>query len=211
MVSMSIMGSETGRPLMRVSRVTASSPPLTSDTSVEVPPMSKPMASPIPTDAASHRVATAPPAGPLSTRSRSADLVLSGPAGGAVATRWLAASVGIGDAIGFDMGGTSTDISLVSGGELAVTRETRISGLPVSLPMIDIETIGAGGGSIAYLDRAGALRVGPRSAGADPGPACYGRSLLPTVTDANMVLGRLEPSWFAGGTMKLYPERSRRG
>jgi len=145
-----------------------------------------------------------------SARSRSADLVLSGPAGGAVATRWLAASVGIGDAIGFDMGGTSTDVSLVSGGELAVTRETRISGLPVSLPMIDIETIGAGGGSIAYIDRAGALRVGPRSAGADPGPACYGTSLLPTVTDANMVLGRLEPSWFAGGMMKLYPARSRR-
>jgi len=143
-----------------------------------------------------------------SSRSRAADLVLSGPAGGAVATRWLAASSGIGEAIGFDMGGTSTDVSLVSGGELAVTREKRIGGLPVSLPMIDIETIGAGGGSIAYIDRAGALKVGPRSAGADPGPACYGSSMLPTVTDANMVLGRLEPSWFAGGMMPLYPRRS---
>ena len=137
-----------------------------------------------------------------SARSRAADLVLSGPAGGAVATRWLAASSGIGEAIGFDMGGTSTDVSLVNGGELAVSREKRISGLPVSLP------IGAGGGSIAYIDRAGALKVGPRSAGADPGPACYGTSMLPTVTDANMVLGRLEPSWFAGGMMKLYPRRS---
>ncbi len=140
-------------------------------------------------------------------RRRAADLVLSGPAGGAVATRWLASSLGIDDAISFDMGGTSTDVSLISG-ELTVTRDTRIDGLPVALPMVDIHTIGAGGGSIAFLDRAGVLKVGPRSAGADPGPACYGRGGLPTVTDANVALGRLEPSWFLGGRMPLYAERS---
>lgn len=142
------------------------------------------------------------------SRLRAADLVLSGPAGGAVASRWLAASLGAGDVIGFDMGGTSTDVSLVSGEELSITRETRIGGLPVALPMVDINTIGAGGGSIAVLDRAGVLKVGPQSAGADPGPACYGRGELPTVTDANVVLGRLEPSWFLGGRMTLFPERS---
>lgn len=143
-------------------------------------------------------------------RRRAADLVLSGPAGGVVAARWLAASTGAGDSISFDMGGTSTDVSLVSSEELTVTRETRIGGLPVALPMVDIHTIGAGGGSIAFLDRAGVLKVGPRSAGAEPGPACYGNGELPTVTDANVVLGRLEPSWFLGGRMPLFPERSTR-
>lgn len=146
----------------------------------------------------------------VAARSRAADLVLSGPAGGAVAARWLAAVTGEGDCIGFDMGGTSTDVTLVSGGELSVTRATRIGGLPVALPVIDIETIGAGGGSIARVDPAGALKVGPESAGANPGPACYGRSTLPTVTDANVTLGRIEPSWFLGGSMKIFPERSRR-
>jgi N-methylhydantoinase A len=141
---------------------------------------------------------------------RAADLVLSGPAGGVVASRWLAASTGAGDVISFDMGGTSTDVSLVSGDEVTVTRETCIGGLPVALPMVDINTIGAGGGSIAFLDRAGVLKVGPESAGADPGPACYGKGALPTVTDANLVLGRLEPSWFLGGRMRLLPERSAR-
>jgi N-methylhydantoinase A len=107
------------------------------------------------------------------------------------------------------MGGTSTDITLIDDGQVTVTREATIGGLPVALPMIDIETIGAGGGSIAFVDGAGALKVGPRSAGADPGPACYGRSLLPTVTDANLLLGRLEPSWFLGGRMELDARRSR--
>ena len=143
-------------------------------------------------------------------RRRAADLVLSGPAGGVVAARWLAASSGAGDVISFDMGGTSTDVSLITGDEITVTRETSIGGLPVALPMIDIHTIGAGGGSIAYMDKAGVLKVGPESSGADPGPACYGRGDLPTVTDANMVLGRLEPSWFLGGRMRLFPERSER-
>jgi N-methylhydantoinase A len=141
-------------------------------------------------------------------RKRAADLVLSGPAGGVVAARWLAGSLGTGDVISFDMGGTSTDVSFVSDASLTITRDTRIGGLPVALPMIDIKTIGAGGGSIAFLDRAGVLKVGPRSAGADPGPACYGNGESPTLTDANMVLGRLEPSWFLGGRLPLYPERS---
>jgi N-methylhydantoinase A len=140
-------------------------------------------------------------------RSRPADLILSGPAGGAIAARWLAGSLGIDKAVSFDMGGTSTDVSLIDQG-LTITRDTRISGLPVALPMVDIHTIGAGGGSIAFLDRAGVLKVGPESAGADPGPACYGRGKSPTVTDANVSLGRLEPAWFLGGTMPLFPDRS---
>lgn len=139
---------------------------------------------------------------------RPVDLVLSGPAGGVVAAGWLGACKGTGRVISFDMGGTSTDVSLISD-KPAVTRETLVAGLPVALPMIDIHTIGAGGGSIAYLDRAGVLKVGPRSAGAEPGPACYGRGDMPTVTDANLLLGRLEPDRFLGGRMKLDPERSR--
>ncbi len=140
-------------------------------------------------------------------RRRAADLVLSGPAGGVVAAGWLAASLGIDDVVSFDMGGTSTDVALISG-EPTVTRETRINGLPVAVPMVDIHTIGAGGGSITFVDKAGVLKVGPLSAGADPGPACYGKGTLPTVTDANLALGRLEPSWFLGGRMKLVPGRS---
>jgi N-methylhydantoinase A/oxoprolinase/acetone carboxylase beta subunit len=105
------------------------------------------------------------------------------------------------------MGGTSTDVSLIDNG-IRRTHENRIGDFPVRLQLIDIHTVGAGGGSIAYLDRGGALRVGPRSAGADPGPACYGRGLLPTVTDANIVLGRLVPDFFLGGHMKIFPEKS---
>ena len=139
-------------------------------------------------------------------RKRAADLVLSGPAGGVVAASALASSLGIEGAISLDMGGTSTDVALIDR-EPRVTRSTRISGLPVALPMIDILTIGAGGGSIAHLDEAGVLKVGPRSAGADPGPACYGRGTEPTVTDANLVLGRLDEKSFAGGLLRL--DRSR--
>ena len=94
--------------------------------------------------------------------------------------------------ITLDMGGTSTDVSLMesgSGGSLATTSESIVSGVPVAVPMLDIHTVGAGGGSIARFDRAGALRVGPESAGADPGPICYGRGTQPTVTDANLILG----------------------
>lgn len=138
---------------------------------------------------------------------RPVDLVLSGPAGGVIASEWLGNSLGLEQLITFDMGGTSTDISLIDH-EVTITRDTRIRGLPLALPMIDIHTIGAGGGSIAYVDRAGALKVGPESAGADPGPACYGRGTKPTVTDANLVLGRLIPDSFLGGRMALDTGRS---
>lgn len=138
---------------------------------------------------------------------RPVDLVLSGPAGGVVASEWLGNSLGLEQLITFDMGGTSTDVSLIDH-EAAITRETKINGLPLALPMIDIHTIGAGGGSIAYVDPAGALRVGPESAGASPGPACYGKGTRPTVTDANLVLGRLIPDSFLGGRMKLQTARS---
>src|SRR4030095_12693050 len=101
------------------------------------------------------------------------------------------------DIITFDMGGTSTDVSLCRGGA-RTTNEAQIAGLPVAVPVLDIHTVGAGGGSIAYVDAGGALRVGPESAGADPGPACYGRGEQPTVTDANAVLGRLHGGLLGG-------------
>jgi N-methylhydantoinase A/oxoprolinase/acetone carboxylase beta subunit len=106
------------------------------------------------------------------------------------------------------MGGTSTDVSLIEGG-IRRTHESRIGDFPIRLPIIDIHSVGAGGGSIAYTDRGGSLRVGPQSAGADPGPACYGKGDLPTVTDANLCLGRLDPEFFLGGKMRIHPERSR--
>jgi N-methylhydantoinase A len=109
--------------------------------------------------------------------------------------------------ITFDMGGTSTDVSLIDGNPM-VTTESIVGGCPIRIPVLDIHTIGAGGGSIAYVDPGGVLQVGPESAGADPGPASYGSSLLPTVTDANLVLGRLTLDYFLGGKMVLRPERS---
>ena len=119
-----------------------------------------------------------------------ARLLLSGPAGGVAAV----VAAGIPDAISFDMGGTSTDVCLIRGGVAGRSAERRVGGLPLRLPQLDIHTVGAGGGSIAWLDAGGALRVGPASAGADPGPAGYGRGGdRPTVTDANIVLGRLDP------------------
>ncbi|HMI80705.1 MAG TPA: hydantoinase/oxoprolinase family protein, partial [Solirubrobacterales bacterium] len=118
--------------------------------------------------------------------------VLSGPAGGAVGAGLLAQLSGDGDALGFDMGGTSCDVCVVEGGEVRRTDSRRIGGRPIQLPMVDVHTVGAGGGSIGWRDAGGALRVGPRSAGADPGPACYGRGgAEPTVTDANLLLGHL--------------------
>ncbi|MBW1722990.1 MAG: hydantoinase/oxoprolinase family protein [Deltaproteobacteria bacterium] len=132
--------------------------------------------------------------------------ILSGPAGGAVGAFELGRMAGYENLITFDMGGTSTDVSLVDG-QLSLTLESRISGLPVRTPMIDIHTVGAGGGSIASLDAGGALKVGPESAGADPGPICYGRGERITVTDANLFLGRLIPEHFLGGGMKLNHER----
>ncbi len=133
--------------------------------------------------------------------------ILSGPAGGAVAAGRLSRLAALGDLVTFDMGGTSTDVALVAGGEARATGEAVVAGLPVAVPVIDIHTVGAGGGSIASVDAGGALRVGPESAGADPGPACYGRGERPTVTDANVVLGRL--SGLLGGQMALDVERAR--
>ncbi|MCB1691298.1 MAG: hydantoinase/oxoprolinase family protein [Pseudomonadales bacterium] len=131
---------------------------------------------------------------------RAVNLLLSGPAGGLSATRHLAP----GDRLmTFDMGGTSTDVALLDGA-IKLTNQGRVAGFPIGVPMADIHTIGAGGGSIAYVDEGGLLQVGPASAGADPGPACYGKGgAEPTVTDANLVLGRLLPDAFLGGRMPL--------
>ena len=142
--------------------------------------------------------------------------VLSGPAGGVVGARYTAGLAGYEDIISFDMGGTSTDVALCPG-RLLVTSEGEIGGFPLRLPMIDIHTVGAGGGSLAYVDPGGALRVGPQSAGAYPGPACYGRSVeefgepyKATTTDANLILGRLDKDHFLGGTMLLDIEAASR-
>ncbi|HTE16922.1 MAG TPA: hydantoinase/oxoprolinase family protein [Armatimonadota bacterium] len=134
--------------------------------------------------------------------------VLSGPAGGVVGAWKVGQASGFERLITFDMGGTSTDVSLVEGAPLPSV-EGSISGLPIRIPMLDIHTVGAGGGSLVRLDAGGGLRVGPESAGADPGPAAYGRGDQPTVTDANLVLGRLHPGSFVGGRVGLDPERSR--
>jgi N-methylhydantoinase A/oxoprolinase/acetone carboxylase beta subunit len=124
--------------------------------------------------------------------SRAALSVLSGPAGGAAAATLLAARLNEPNLLCFDMGGTSCDVCVVEAGRVRETETREVGGRPLALPMIDIHTVGAGGGSVAWRDPGGALRVGPRSAGADPGPACYGRGgVEPTVTDANLVLGRL--------------------
>ncbi len=132
--------------------------------------------------------------------------LLSGPAGGVQAALGLARSLGIDKIITFDMGGTSTDVSLCAG-SLTYTRDYKIDGYPVGLPIIDIHTVGAGGGSIAWIDRGGLMKVGPQSAGADPGPICYGKGTEVTVTDANLFLGRLRADRFLAGNMKLHVER----
>ncbi len=134
---------------------------------------------------------------------------LSGPAGGVIGAFELGKAIGIKKIISFDMGGTSSDVSLVNG-KIGRTNESVIGDFPIRLPIIDIHTVGAGGGSIAYADSGGSLRVGPESAGAQPGPACYGEGKRPTVTDANLVLGRLVPEYFLGGKMKIYPEKSQK-
>jgi len=135
--------------------------------------------------------------------------VLSGPAGGVVGAVAMAKRSGMDRIISFDMGGTSTDVALVDR-EIRPSRRGEIAGMPLGVPMLDIHSVGAGGGSIARFDRAGALRVGPESAGADPGPICYGRGTQPTVTDANLILGRLPPRRFLGGAFPLDLERARR-
>ncbi|MGB8509560.1 MAG: hydantoinase/oxoprolinase family protein, partial [Pyrinomonadaceae bacterium] len=134
--------------------------------------------------------------------------ILSGPAGGVVGATRAAHYAGYTDIITFDMGGTSTDVALGANGEVRLTNEASVAGLPVAVPVLDIHTVGAGGGSIARVDAGGSLRVGPESAGADPGPACYGRGVLPTVTDANLVLGRFGGSDLLGGDFRLDERRS---
>ncbi len=137
-------------------------------------------------------------------------LLLSGPSGGALAALRSAERLARPNLVGIDMGGTSFDVCVVEDGKVALMTQGEIDGLPVRLPMIEIRTIGAGGGSIAAVDAGGRLTVGPRSAGARPGPVCYGRGgTLPTVTDANLVLGRLDGAFFLGGAMALDTESAR--
>ena len=133
--------------------------------------------------------------------------ILSGPAGGVVGAFHVAAQAGYADIITLDMGGTSTDVSLCPG-RIKETGASNVGGHPISVPMIEIHTVGAGGGSIARVDAGGALTVGPQSAGADPGPACYGRGDQLTVSDANLLLGRLRPDHFLGGRLTLDLPRS---
>jgi N-methylhydantoinase A len=152
-------------------------------------------------------------------RSNGVRCILSGPAGGVVGAQAIArlalnsgeqaAPYNKGEIriLTFDMGGTSTDVSLIKSAA-QVTTDSVVSGCPIRIPVLDIHTIGAGGGSIASMDLGGALRVGPESSGAEPGPACYGKGSLPTVTDANLLLGRLAADHFLGGKMRLFPERS---
>jgi N-methylhydantoinase A len=144
-------------------------------------------------------------------REKPVHTVLSGPAGGVVASAHVAQLSGFSDIITLDMGGTSTDISLILGGRPQVTREAALEGAPIRIPVIDINAIGAGGGSVAWIDEGGALRVGPRSAEAVPGPACYGRGgSEPTVTDANLVLGRFGADTKLGGELGLDPDAAAR-
>ncbi|GBC60658.1 5-oxoprolinase [Desulfonema ishimotonii] len=142
-------------------------------------------------------------------RSESVRTILSGPAGGAVGASEIGKMAGHERLISFDMGGTSTDVALIDGA-LPLTLESHIDHYPVKVPMIDIHTVGAGGGSVAFIDAGGSLRVGPESAGADPGPICYGRGERITVTDANLFLGRLIPDNFLGGAMCLDREKLNR-
>jgi N-methylhydantoinase A len=137
--------------------------------------------------------------------------VLSGPAGGVIGACQVARWAGYDRIVGLDMGGTSTDVFLADaaqGGKL--TTESTISGVPLAVPMLDIHTVGAGGGSMARFDAGGMLRVGPESAGSDPGPICFGRGTVPTMTDANLLLGRLDPESFLGGGVRLDRQRTER-
>ena len=152
--------------------------------------------------------------GGISTASRAAKqpvrTILSGPAGGVVASAWLAKNLGLKRAISFDMGGTSTDVCLLEGPP-RTTNETSLADLPVAVPVLDVHSVGAGGGSLARIDAGGALRVGPESAGASPGPICYARGGTGlTVTDANVILGRIDPEHFLGGAFQLDAEAARR-
>jgi N-methylhydantoinase A len=137
--------------------------------------------------------------------------LLSGPAAGVMGAAWVASQAGLGSILTFDMGGTSTDVARVDRGQPVTASERTIDGYPVRIPSLEIESVGAGGGSLAWVDSGGALKVGPQSAGASPGPACYGRGgLQPTVTDANVVLGRLSGSHLLDGQMALRSELASR-
>lgn len=141
-----------------------------------------------------------------SAKAKPVHTIMSGPAAGAVSSAFIGRSAAFQNVIAFDMGGTSTDVSLTYEGKIRVTAQSQIERHPVMVPMVDIYSIGAGGGSIAHLDRAGSLNVGPQSAGSEPGPACYGRGgTEPTVTDANLVLGRV-PRHLLGGAMPIKRE-----
>lgn len=144
-------------------------------------------------------------------RARPVATVLSGPAAGVIGGVYAAKQAGFSDALTIDIGGTSCDVALVKGGRPVISTDGRIETFPLRLPMVDVHTIGAGGGSIARIDAAGLLKVGPRSAGSQPGPAAYGRGgTLPTVTDASIVLGYLNPEFFAGGALSLRPDLAHR-
>ena len=136
--------------------------------------------------------------------------ILSGPAGGVVGALRVAEETGFPNIITFDMGGTSTDVALCDKDGMKMTRESSIDGMPVAIPMMDIHTVGAGGGSIARVDEGGSLRVGPESAGANPGPACYGRGRLPTVTDAHCVLNHFGGAGLLGGDFALYEDKAKK-
>ena len=145
-------------------------------------------------------------AGTKVARKRPVRLFMSGPAAGVIGGTIVGRMAGKGDLITIDIGGTSSDIALVEGGRPIIRPEGKIAGFSVRVPMVDVNAIGAGGGSIAWLDTAGGLRVGPHSAGSEPGPACYGRGgEEATVTDASVVLGYLDPDFFAGGSLRLIP------
>lgn len=137
--------------------------------------------------------------------------LFSGPAAGVAGAVQLAGRSGYGNIITFDMGGTSTDVSLVSNGKPMIKPDTEIDGLPVRTPVVDIVTVGAGGGSLVWMDEGGMVRVGPRSAGAVPGPACYGKGgTAPTITDAHVIRGTIRPAAFLGGTMQIHPDQAAR-
>jgi N-methylhydantoinase A len=142
---------------------------------------------------------------PGTAKEQAVNCILSGPAGGVIGATRIAKHAGLDKIISFDMGGTSTDVSLCNG-DVRYTTQTLINGTPIKIPVIDINTVGAGGGSITYVDSGGAVRVGPRSAGADPGPVCYGKGKELTVTDANLFLGRICAENFLGGRMRLNTE-----
>jgi N-methylhydantoinase A len=139
------------------------------------------------------------------------ETLLSGPAGGVIGASYMARLMGFDNIITLDMGGTSTDVAMILNQQPRITLESNMKGYSLKVPMIEMETIGAGGGSIGWVNDGGLLKVGPRSAGADPGPACYGKGgSQPTITDANLLLGKINPSYFLGGEILLDPEASRR-